>query len=46
MDQKFAGLGLTQILVLWLVLSLITIGAKVLVNKYQPNGLTELVNTI
>lgn len=46
MDQKFAGMGLAQILVLWMVLSLVTIGAKILVNKYQPSGLTELVNTI
>lgn len=46
MDQKFAGIGLSQIMVLWLVLALITIGAKILVNKYQPSGLTELVNTI
>lgn len=46
MDMKFAGMGLGNIIVLWLVLSIITIMAKVLVNKYQPAGLTEVVNTI
>lgn len=44
--MKFAGLGIAQIVVLWLVLGLMTIGAKALVNKYQPQGLTELVNTL
>jgi hypothetical protein len=44
--MKFAGLGLSQLIVIWVILSGITVGAKVLVNKYNPKGLTEIVNSI
>jgi hypothetical protein len=44
--MKFAGLGLSQVLVLWLVFSLVTVGMKAIVNKYPVAGLSEVVNTI
>jgi uncharacterized membrane protein YedE/YeeE len=44
--MKFGGLGINQIIVLWVILALITIMIKTVVNKYYVKGLTEVVNTL
>ena len=44
--MKFGGLGLNQIVILWLILALITVMIKTVVNKYYVKGLTEVVNTL
>jgi hypothetical protein len=45
--EKFAGVGIKQVLVLWIVLSLITILVKnVLVKQAPEAGVTKLVLNI
>lgn len=44
--NKFLGMGLSQILALWLMLAVITLIVKVIANKYPTKGITEIVNTI
>lgn len=41
--EKFAGVGLTNIIIIWLICSLLTIIAKVIFTKYQIDGVSEVV---
>lgn len=45
MDKIF-GVGLLHALALFVFFVLLIVGAKVLVNKYNPPGLTEIVNNV
>lgn len=46
--EKFAGVGLTNIVLIWLVCSLMTILAKTLVLKYEkiPDSVQNVVTSI
>lgn len=44
--EKFAGLGIKQVIALWIILSLITIMVKTILVKYPVKGLTETVLNI
>lgn len=46
MDIKFGGVGISQLLVIFVFVVLGIIVSKVVLNKYPVNGLTDLVNTI
>ena len=42
--EKFAGVGLTNILVIWLVCTFFTLMAKTLVVKYNvPEGVQDVI---
>jgi len=45
--EKFAGLGVKQVIVLWIVLSLITVIVKTVLVKQAPeSGVTKIALTI
>lgn len=44
-NVKFAGIGLKNIIVLWLVLMILTVMAKVILAKHPVQGLSEFVHT-
>jgi hypothetical protein len=46
MEMKFGGLGIGTIVILWVIINLFNLGAKIVVNKYQPKGITEIVNAM
>lgn len=41
--RKYAGLGLSQVFVLFVVISLMRLGAKIILGKYRIPGLSEIV---
>ena len=41
--DKFAGVGLKNIFIIWLVCIIFTLMAKVILVKYPVTGLTEIV---
>lgn len=43
--EKFAGVGLVNIIVIWLICSLLTVIAKVIFTKYEVGGLSDVVRT-
>jgi hypothetical protein len=46
MGDKLAGVGLQNIFVLWILLMLMTVAAKVIVTKYPVKGLSEIVQAV
>ena len=44
--DKFAGLGLKNILVLWLIFILLTVMAKAILTKHPVPGVTEIVQAV
>jgi hypothetical protein len=46
MGDKLAGVGLQNIFVLWILLMLMTVAAKVIVTKYPIKGLSEIVQAV
>ena len=44
--MKFAGLGLKNIVVLWIVLALITLMMKTVLTKHPVSGLSEAVQAL
>lgn len=45
-DERFLGLGLRNIFLLWIIIVLLTVGAKVVFTKYPVKGVTEIINTV
>lgn len=43
---KFAGIGLKNILVIWLIILVLTVMAKVVFTKYQVPGVSEVVQAV
>lgn len=43
MDVKFAGIGLKNILVIWMIILILTVLAKVVFTKYPVPGVSEVV---
>lgn len=43
---KFAGIGLKNILVIWLIIIILTVMAKVIFTKYQVPGVSEVVQAV
>lgn len=43
---KFAGIGLKNILVIWLIIIILTVMAKVVFTKYQVPGVSEVVQAV
>lgn len=46
MDEKFMGVGLKKALALWIFIIIMTVVAKVVLNKYPVKGLTDIINTV
>jgi hypothetical protein len=46
MGDKLAGVGLQNIFVLWILLLLMTVAAKVIVTKYPVKGLSEIIQAV
>ena len=46
MGDKLAGVGLQNIFILWILLMLMTVAAKVIVTKYPVKGLSEIVQAV
>lgn len=44
--MKIAGLGLINIMVLWVIFVVLTVGMKTILNKYPVKGATELINAV
>jgi len=44
--MKFAGLGLKNILILWLLIMILTVIAKVVLTKHPVAGLSEVVQAV
>lgn len=44
MDKKFLGVGLTNAIGLWALFLIFSLMAKVVLNIYPIEGLTEVVN--
>ncbi len=42
--DKFAGVGLKNLVLIWIVLTIFTLIAKVLTVKYPVKGLTEIIH--
>lgn len=45
MMDKFAGVGLKNIVVIWLFVMILNVMAKVIITKYPVNGLKEFIYT-
>lgn len=46
MNEKFAGVGLRNVLIIWLMVMVLIVMAKVVFNRYQVAGVTEVVNAV
>lgn len=46
MGEKFMGMGLKKGVSLWVFIILMTVIAKVVLNKYPVKGLTDIVNVV
>ncbi|MEB8702224.1 hypothetical protein P4H21_15810 [Bacillus cereus] len=46
MESKFAGVGLKNIIVLWLMFVLLTVMAKAILTKHPVRGLSEVVQAV
>lgn len=46
MGDKLAGVGLQNIFVLWILLMLMTVAAKVIITKYPVKGLSEIIQAV
>lgn len=46
MDEKFMGMGLKKALGLWVFIIIMTLIAKVVLNKYPVAGVTDIINTV
>lgn len=44
--DKFAGVGLKNILLIWLMVMVLTVMAKVVLTKYPVKGLSEVVHAV
>jgi|WetSurMetagenome_2_1015567.scaffolds.fasta_scaffold34906_11 hypothetical protein len=45
--ERFFGVGIVNIIMLWLVFVFLTVGSKAIVNKYNvPEGLKNIINTM
>jgi len=45
-EGKFAGVGLKNILVLWMLFVLLTVMAKAILTKHPVRGLSEVVQAV
>lgn len=46
MGDKLAGVGLQNIFILWILLMLMTVAAKVIITKYPVKGLSEIIQAV
>lgn len=46
MEGKFLGLGLTNIVLVWMVFIGLTVVAKTVLNQYEIPGLTMVINAV
>lgn len=46
MGEKFLGMGLKKGVSLWVFIILLTVVAKVVLNKYPIKGVTDIINTV
>lgn len=46
MDGKFLGLGLTNIILIWMIFIALTVIAKTVLNQYEVPGLTMVINAV
>ncbi|MCU5087561.1 hypothetical protein OCA23_30330 [Bacillus cereus] len=46
MEGKFAGIGLKNLVILWLLLTILTVMAKVVLTKHPVPGLSEVVQAV
>ncbi|MCC3289159.1 MULTISPECIES: hypothetical protein [Bacillus] len=46
MEGKFAGVGMKNLIVLWLIIIMFTVMAKVIFTKYPVPGLSEVVQAV
>ena len=44
--DKFAGVGLKNVLIIWLLIMVLTVIAKVVLTKRPVKGLSEFVQTV
>lgn len=44
--MKLAGIGITNLLIIWAFVILLTVGAKVIVTKYPIKGLSEIIQAV
>jgi hypothetical protein len=44
--EKFAGLGLKNVLVLWVIFIVLTVMAKTVLTKHHVSGLSEFVQSV
>jgi hypothetical protein len=42
MDSKFLGVGLTNVLLIWLAVTLLSLMAKVIFTKYPIDGVSQI----
>lgn len=46
MEGKFLGLGLKNIVMLWVVMVLLTVMAKTIFAKYPVKGVSEIIHAV
>lgn len=46
MGDKLAGVGLQNIFILWILIMLMTVAAKVIIVKYPVKGLSEIIQAV
>lgn len=46
MEGKFLGLGLKNIVMLWLVFVVLTVMAKTIFTKYPVKGVSEIIQAV
>lgn len=46
MEKKFGGVGLINILVIWLVCCVLTVMAKTVFSIYEVEGVSEFIRTV
>jgi hypothetical protein len=44
--EKFAGLGFKNIIIVWLLIMVLTVIAKVVLTKHPVKGVSEFVQTV
>jgi putative flippase GtrA len=44
--KRFAGVGVVNVVVLWILFILLTVMAKVILAKYPVKGLTEVIQSV
>lgn len=42
MDSKFLGVGLKNVLLIWLVITILSLMAKVIFTKYPVDGISQV----